>query len=58
MGACSTTEVACRTDGTIRVKLNVVREAIGKPELTSGPIGFQCEGWEVHFRNIRIKEMK
>ena len=27
-------------------------------ELKEGPIGFQSEGAEIHFRNIRIKEMK
>jgi hypothetical protein len=40
------------------VKLNGVPVSEGKTELTSGPIGFQCEGWEVHFRNIKIKETK
>jgi hypothetical protein len=27
-------------------------------ELTSGPIGFQSEGKEIHLRNIRIQEKK
>lgn len=58
MGEWSTTEVTCKADGTVSVKLNGVAVASGKTELTSGPIGFQCEGWEVHFRNIKIKEMK
>jgi hypothetical protein len=58
MGEWSTTEVTCKADGTISVKLNGVPVASGKTELTSGPIGFQCEGWEVHFRNIKIKELK
>jgi 3-keto-disaccharide hydrolase len=58
MGEWSTTEVTCKPDGTISVKLNGVPVASGKSELTSGPIGFQSEGWEVHFRNIKIKEMK
>jgi Domain of Unknown Function (DUF1080) len=58
MGQWSTTEVTCKADGTISVKLNDIPVDEGKTELTSGPIGFQCEGWEVHFRNIKIKEMK
>ena len=58
MGEWSTTEVTCKPDGTVSVKLNGVPVASGKTELTSGPIGFQCEGFEVHFRNIRIKELK
>lgn len=58
MGEWSTTEVTCKADGTISVKLNGTPVSSGKTELTSGPIGFQCEGWEIHFRNIKIKEMK
>jgi len=58
MGQWSTTEVTCSADGTIRVKLNGVPVSSGKTELTSGPIGFQSEGSEVHFRNIQIKEIK
>lgn len=58
MGQWSTTEVTCKADGTIDVKLNGAPVAHCKTELTSGPIGFQCEGWEVHFRNIKIKQLK
>jgi hypothetical protein len=58
MGEWSTTEVTCQADGTVSVKLNGVPVSQGKTELTSGPIGFQCEGWEIHFRNIKIKENK
>jgi hypothetical protein len=58
MGQWSTTEVTCNADGTVSVKLNGVPVSSGKTELTSGPIGFQCEGSEIHFRNIQIKEMK
>jgi hypothetical protein len=55
MGEWSTTEVTCAADGTVRVKLNGVPVSRGKTELTEGPIGFQCEGSEVHFRNVRLK---
>jgi len=58
MGEWSTTEVTCKADGSIMVKLNGVQVSQGKTELTEGPIGFQCEGYEVHFRNIRIRELK
>ncbi|HKB05786.1 MAG TPA: DUF1080 domain-containing protein [Gemmataceae bacterium] len=58
MGVWSTTEVTCKADGSIMVKLNGVQVSQGKTELTEGPIGFQCEGYEVHFRNIRIRELK
>ena len=58
MGQWSTTEVTCKADGIISVKLNGVPVAQGKTELTSGPIGFQCEGWEIHLKNIKIKEAK
>ena len=30
----------------------------GKSELTEGHIGFQSEGAEIHFRNMRVKEGK
>jgi 3-keto-disaccharide hydrolase len=58
MGEWSTTEVTCEADGTVSVKLNGVAVSRGKTELTKGPIGFQCEGFEVHFKNIKIKEAK
>jgi len=54
MGEWSTTEVTCEADGKISVKLNGTLVADGKTELTSGMIGFQCEGWEIHFRNIKL----
>lgn len=58
MGQWSTTEVTCKADGSVSVKLNGIPVADGKSELTEGPIGFQCEGWEIHFKNIKLKELK
>ncbi len=58
MGEWSTTEVTCKPDGTVLVKVNGVEVASGKTALTEGPIGWQSEGTEVHFKNIQIKEMK
>ena len=58
MGQWSRTEVTCKADGTVTVKVNGTQVSSGKTNLTSGPIGYQSEGTEVHFRNIKIKEMK
>jgi hypothetical protein len=53
-----TTEVTCKGDGTIEVKVNGIPLAGAKTELTEGPIGFQSEGAAIEFRNIKIKELK
>ncbi|HXG08610.1 MAG TPA: DUF1080 domain-containing protein [Gemmataceae bacterium] len=46
-------------DGTLTSKLNGVVICASEPyEVKEGPIGFQSEGAEIHFRNIRIKELK
>jgi hypothetical protein len=58
MGEWSTTEVTCKPDGSVVVKVNGVEVASGKSALTEGPIGFQSEGAEVHFRNIKLKPLK
>lgn len=58
IGAWNTTEVICTADGEITAKVNGVEVSSGKGELTSGPIGFQSEGAEIHFRNIKIKSLK
>jgi hypothetical protein len=58
MGEWSTTEVTCTPDGKVVVKVNGTEVASGKTGLTEGPVGWQSEGAEVHFRNITIKEMK
>jgi hypothetical protein len=56
MGEWNTTEITCAADGAISVKLNGVPVSSGRSELTQGPIGWQSEGAEIHFRNIRIKK--
>ena len=58
MGQWSTTDVTANADGSVSVKLNGTPVSSCKTDLTSGPIGFQSEGYEVHFKNIKIKEMK
>jgi hypothetical protein len=45
--------------GTITVSINGMKVAtITECELTSGPIGFQSEGAEIHWRAIRIRDEK
>jgi hypothetical protein len=56
MGEWNTTEITCDADGTVSVKLNGVPVSSGMTELTEGPIGWQSEGAEIHFRNIELKK--
>jgi hypothetical protein len=58
MGEWSTTEISCKPDGTVSVKVNGVPVSSGKSVLTEGQIGWQSEGAEIHFRNLKIKELK
>jgi hypothetical protein len=54
MGQWNTTEITCDSSGTVSVKVNGIPVSSGKTELTEGPIGWQSEGAEVHFRNIGL----
>ncbi len=58
VGEWNTTEITCGADGSITAKINGTEVSTGKGELSEGMIGFQSEGAEIHFRNIKIKEMK
>ncbi len=58
VGEWNTTEIICKEDGSITAKINGTEVSSGKGDLTEGQIGFQSEGAEIHFRNIKIKEMK
>jgi hypothetical protein len=51
----NTTEATVRADGTISVRINGVPVSTTKTALTSGPIGFQCEGARIHLKDIKIK---
>ncbi|MCI0464400.1 MAG: DUF1080 domain-containing protein [Gemmataceae bacterium] len=53
-GEWNTTEVTSR-DGALTSKINGIEVSSGKGELTEGPFGFQSEGTELQFKNIRIK---
>lgn len=57
-GEWNVTEAACAADGTVTVKLNGIVVDTGKTELTSGPLGFQCEGSEFHIRKVEVKKNK
>jgi hypothetical protein len=57
IGEWNTTEVTSK-DGELVSKINGIEISKGKGELTEGPIGWQSEGTELHFKNIRIKELK
>jgi hypothetical protein len=57
IGEWNTTEAVIQ-DGTILAKVNGSEVDAGKCDLTEGQIGFQSEGSEIHFRNIKLKELK
>jgi hypothetical protein len=57
VGEWNTTEIISK-DGMLTSKINGVEIATGKSTLTEGPIGFQSEGAEIHFRNLVIRETK
>ena len=55
IGEWNTTEVSVK-DGEMTSKINGVVVCTGKAEgVTEGPFGFQSEGTELHFKNIKIK---
>jgi Domain of Unknown Function (DUF1080) len=58
VGEWNTTEITCKADGTITAKINGVPVSSGQSDLTEGNIGFQSEGAEIHFKNLKIKQMK
>jgi hypothetical protein len=57
VGEWNTTEVTS-DNGKLTAKVNGELVSEGTGELTEGPIGWQSEGAEIHFRKIEIKEMK
>ena len=57
MGEWNTTEVLVK-DGEITSKINGIQIATGTCDLKEGPFGLQSEGVELHFKNIKIKELK
>jgi hypothetical protein len=57
IGEWNTTEVVAK-DGEISSKINGLAISTGKSELMEGPIGWQSEGTELHFKNIMIKVLE
>jgi hypothetical protein len=57
VGEWNTTEVTC-DNGKITSKVNGTQVGTGSGELMEGAFGFQSEGVELWFKNIRIKETK
>ena len=45
-------------DGELTTLINGVKVSEGKGDLTEGQIGFQSEGAEIHFKDLKIKEAK
>ncbi len=56
VGEWNTTEITVR-NGEITTKVNGVPVSSCKTTLTEGPIGFQSEGAEIHFRNIMLRPL-
>jgi hypothetical protein len=54
VGEWNTTEVSVK-NGEVTAKVNGTPISSGKITLTEGPFGFQSEGAELHFKNIKIK---
>lgn len=54
VGEWNTTEITSK-DGHLSSKVNGILVSEGEGELKEGPIGWQSEGAEIHFRNIEIK---
>jgi hypothetical protein len=54
VGEWNTTEATIK-DGVATSSVNGTPIASGKFDLNEGPFGFQSEGAEIHFKNIRIK---
>lgn len=58
VGEWNEIEITSR-DGALAAKLNGVVVCTSQPgELREGPIGFQSEGAEIFFRDLRIKELR
>lgn len=56
VGEWNTTEITSK-DGHLSSKVNGIPISEGEGELREGPIGWQSEGAEIHFRNIEIKPL-
>jgi hypothetical protein len=57
VGEWNTTEMSIK-NGEVHVKVNGTPVSSCKITLVEGPFGFQSEGAELHFKNIKIKVLK
>ncbi len=57
VGEWNTVEITSE-NGKLTTKINGMVVAEGTSELKEGPIGWQSEGAEIHFKNLMIKELK
>jgi hypothetical protein len=57
MGEWNTTEIVSN-NGKLSSKINGIDISTGEGELMEGPIGWQSEGTELHFKDIRIKVLR
>lgn len=57
VGEWNTTEITSK-DGVLTAKVNGSQVSTGEGDVKEGPIGWQSEGVEIHFRNLKIKEQK
>jgi len=54
IGEWNSVEITSR-DGELTSKVNGIQVSTGKSDLTEGQFGFQSEGTELQFKNIKIK---
>ena len=54
LGEWNSTEITCKADGSVAVKVNGTPVASGTSRLKDGPVGFQSEGHTIHLRQIRL----
>ena len=57
IGQWNTTRIECDKNGGVVVFVNNKKVASCSSELKEGPVGFQSEGHEIHFRNITIEQI-
>jgi len=57
LGQWNSTEIICKGDGSVVVKVNGTRVSSCSSKLKEGPVGFQSEGHEIHLRNIHLKPL-
>lgn len=54
LGQWNSTEITCKPDGSVSVKVNGTPVSSCTSKLKEGPVGFQSEGHEIHLRKIRL----